>query len=100
MKKFIVVKPADEAEEKKAKEAKRKRLFPLESAWDHYLTFGWFRLNKDVPVREDVIYGAPRRFDNEMKRLPLTKEEQTKIEYAERILFQFLRTVHKLGGKI
>jgi len=94
-KKYIIVKPGDETE--KENEVIKARIWAMHLIISHYQSLRWFRLNKHVPAHEDTIYGPGIKWDvKTMKIKPQTQEDKAKAEYAERILFQFLRSIEAL----
>ncbi len=94
-KKYIIVKPGDETE--KVNEAIKARIWAMHLIVSHYQSLRWFRLNKNIPAHQDVIYGPGIKWDlKTMKIKPQTQEDKAKAEYAERILFQFLRSIEAL----
>jgi hypothetical protein len=96
-KKYIIVKPGDETE--KENEVIKARIWAMHLIIYHYQSLRWFRLNKHVPAHKDTIYGPGIKWDfttNPMKIKPQTQEDKAKAEYAERILFQFLRSIEAL----
>jgi hypothetical protein len=73
------------------------RIEAMEYAIAHYKRVRWFRLHKDIPVHQDVIYGCGLIWDyKNMKLKKLNAEQSAEAEKAERILFQFLRSIEAL----
>ena len=96
-KKYIIVKPDDETEKKN--EFLKARIRAMEILLFHYQSFRWFRVNKHLPVDQDTIFGPAIKWDfNTGIKKPQTAEDKAKAQYAERILFQFLRTIEKLNS--
>jgi len=94
-KKYIIVKPGDETE--KENEVIKARIWAMHLIIYHYESLRWFRLNKNIHAHQDVIYGPGIKWDvKTMKIKPQTQEDKAKAEYAERILFQFLRSMEAL----
>jgi hypothetical protein len=94
-KKYIIVKPGDETE--KENEVIKARIWAMHLIIYHYESLRWFRLNKNIPAHQDIIYGPAIKWDGKtMKIKPQTQEDKVKAEYAERILFQFLRSIEAL----
>lgn len=96
-KKYIVVKPDDETE--KENEILKARIWAMEIIISHYQSFRWFRVNKHLPIDQDTIFGPGIKWDfTTGKKKPETQEDKLKAEYAERILFQLLRSIEKLSS--
>jgi hypothetical protein len=94
-KKYIIVKPGDETE--KVNEVIKARIWAMQLIIYHYQSVRWFRMNKNIPAHQDVIYGPAIKWDfTTGKKKPDTQEDKAKAEYAERILFQFLRSIEAL----
>lgn len=76
------------------------RIEAMEYTIAHYQRVRWFRLNKNIPVHEDVTYGCGLIWDYKTAKLQkLNAEQSAKAEKAERILFQFLRSIEALQNK-
>jgi hypothetical protein len=94
-KNYIIVKPGDETE--KVNEVIKARIWAMQLIIYHYQSVRWFRMNKNIPAHQDVIYGPAIKWDfTTGKKKPDTQEDKKKAEEAERILFQFLRSIEAL----
>ena len=94
-KKYIIIKPGDETE--KENEVIKARIWALHLIIHHYQTCRWFRANKHHPIDQDTIFGPAIKWDfTTGKKKPDTQEDKKKAEEADRILFQFLRSIETL----
>lgn len=76
------------------------RIEAMEYAIAHYARVQWFRLNKQIPIKQDTVFGCGVVWDFEKhKPKHKTAEQLAEANKAERILFQFLRSIEALNNK-